>query len=84
MAAYRQVLSFVLIGITQTPQTVCINPLNDSEAASGIKKIIIIIKTNIFRRDECIHQNHLSTTGAIFAVKVRIFYMNSPYMFVPK
>lgn len=83
MAAYRQVLSFVLIGITQTPQTVCITPLNDSEAASGIKKIIII-KTNIFRRDECIHQLHLSTTGAIFAVKVRRFYMNSPYMFVPK
>lgn len=38
MSAYRQVLSFVLISITQTPQTVCITPLNDSEAASGISK----------------------------------------------
>lgn len=38
MAAYRQFLSFDFISITLNQQTVCITPLYDSEAASGILK----------------------------------------------
>lgn len=76
MAAYRQYLSFDFLSITLNQQTVCITPLYDSEATSGILKCTAGAFLGGTLEISYASTSSIHHRVSMFAVKIGIFYMN--------